>query len=119
MCDHTLSDMTVRWTYYGVQESELQGCMSVDSVSMPAVTRASNDEKRDRVHSAQVLGRVIEYLIGVAVDASRSWKPFVEPAITDVQLIEVAVEQIIKMIEQWRLALDYFLAYPGRAYLPV
>jgi len=45
--------------------------------------------------------------------SSRGWQLQVEPAITDVQLIEMTVDQLIKMIESWTVALELLVSFPS------
>ena len=89
--------------------------MSVDSVSGPCSERKGKQERSGNVQFPTVIRRVIDYLVDVAVKASRAWQPSAEPALMDVQLVELAVENLIKMIEHWTLALDVLLASPGKS----
>lgn len=89
--------------------------MSVDSVSGPSLSIAQKgaDSKDTCIQFHTVLGRVIDYLVKVTDEASRGWMPSEEPAMMDVHLVEMAVDQLIKMIDRSVQALDLLLAYPS------
>lgn len=106
-----------KFTEEGVSD---HGCMSMDSVNGPIEGAGQRiSPERDMVQqpsshlkSSLVLEKAIEYLIRVAHEGSRGWLDGSEAADIDVQLVEMAVNQLTGMIEQWSLALDSLLAYP-------
>lgn len=85
----------------------------MDSIPETQLVKKNPADEEIKSVRFKVLERVIEYLIKVTDHASSGWTPSVDPTLMDIQLVEMAVDQLIKMIEQSTPALDVFLAYKG------